>query len=108
MSKEDTVSHTWESLIDRKRANFFRDYLPCRSLAEWPFFIYDLKKLFAASLEARFLVAASCKRSISDFKSVIRSVSSSTESSERSWPISWLIFFLGRSSSSMGIRVAPD
>ena len=35
MSKEDADSHTWESLIDRKRAIFFRDYLPCRSLAEW-------------------------------------------------------------------------
>jgi len=62
--------------------------------------LYDLKKLFAASFEARFLVAAACKRSISDVSSEMRSLSSSTESSERSCPISWLTFRLGLSSSS--------
>src|SRR6188768_1100776 len=31
---EDNVSHNRESLTHRKRAIFFRDYLPCRSLAE--------------------------------------------------------------------------
>src|SRR5215467_4882020 len=31
---EDNASHNRESLILRKRAVFFRDYLPCRSLAE--------------------------------------------------------------------------
>src|SRR3954451_6126265 len=31
---EDTASHKLESLIDRKRARFFRLYLPCRPLAE--------------------------------------------------------------------------
>ena len=63
----------------------------------------DLKKLFAASLEARFLVMAACNRSISEVKSAIRSVSSSTDSSERSCPMSWVIFFLGLSSSSMAM-----
>src|ERR1700739_3783700 len=66
-------------------------------------FLYDLKKLFAASLEARFLVMAVCNRSISEVISAIRSASSSTESSERSCPISWVTFFLGLSSSSMAI-----
>ena len=37
---------------------------------------HDLKKLFAASLEARFFVAAACKRSISEVSSAIRSLSS--------------------------------
>jgi hypothetical protein len=32
---EDNASHNRESLIDRKRAIFFRDYLPCRPLAEF-------------------------------------------------------------------------
>ena len=32
---EDNVSHKGESLTDRKRAIFFRDYLPCRPLAEF-------------------------------------------------------------------------
>src|SRR5215471_19407198 len=32
---EDNDSHNRESLIDRKRAVFFRDYLPCRPLAEF-------------------------------------------------------------------------
>src|ERR1700743_2510968 len=62
-----------------------------------------LKKLFAASLEARFLAAAACNRSASEFNSNIRSVSSSTESRDRSWPISWVIFFRGRSSSSIAM-----
>jgi hypothetical protein len=35
VSKEDAASHTWESLINRKRAIFFRLCLPCRSLAEF-------------------------------------------------------------------------
>jgi hypothetical protein len=34
VSKEDAESHKRESLIDRKRANFFRLCLPCRPLAE--------------------------------------------------------------------------
>src|SRR5437762_13059453 len=32
---EDDASHNRESLIDRKRAIFFRDYLPCRPVAEF-------------------------------------------------------------------------
>src|SRR5579863_7835770 len=36
VSKEDADSHTWESLIDRKRAIFFRLCLPYRPLADWP------------------------------------------------------------------------
>src|SRR5215207_4350704 len=32
---EDSPSHKGESLILRKRAVFFRDYLPCRPLAEF-------------------------------------------------------------------------
>src|SRR5207245_3159833 len=32
---EDDASHKGESLILRKRAIFFRDYLPCRPLAEF-------------------------------------------------------------------------
>src|SRR4051812_6832063 len=31
---EDISSHIWESLIDRKRANLLRLYLPCRPLAD--------------------------------------------------------------------------
>jgi hypothetical protein len=62
---------------------------------------YDLKKLFAASFEARFLVAAASKRSISDVSSAIRSFNSSTDNSDRSCPISWVTFFRGLSSSSM-------
>ena len=50
--------------------------------------VYDLKKLFAASLDARFLAAACCRRSISEFIKAMRSVNSSTDSSDRSWPIS--------------------
>ena len=41
---------------------------------------YVLKKLFAASFEARFLVMATCSRSISDVSSAIRSVNSRSES----------------------------
>jgi hypothetical protein len=68
---------------------------------------HDLKKLFAASLEARFLVMAACSRSISKFISAMRSVSSSTDSNDSSCPISWLIFFFGLSSSSMAICHPP-
>src|SRR5438309_4092057 len=32
---EDDASHKGESLILRKRAIFFRDYLPCRPMAEF-------------------------------------------------------------------------
>src|SRR5204862_7487580 len=32
---EDNASHKGESLILRKRAIFFRDYLPCRPVAEF-------------------------------------------------------------------------
>ena len=32
---EDDASHKGESLILRKRAIFFRDYLPCRPVAEF-------------------------------------------------------------------------
>src|SRR3954468_21935004 len=66
--------------------------------------LYVLKKLFAASFEARFFVTACCRRSISEFISAMRSVNSSTDSSDRSWPISWVIFFRGLSSSSMAMR----
>jgi hypothetical protein len=65
---------------------------------------HDLKKLLAASLEARFLAMATCSRSISDVISAMRSVSSSTDSSDRSCPISWVTFFLGLSSSSIAMR----
>src|SRR5260370_8773825 len=65
---------------------------------------YVLKKLFAASFEARFLVTAACSRSISEVISAMRSASSSTDSSDRSCPLSWVTFFLGLSSSSMAIR----
>src|SRR5579872_4444727 len=34
VSKEDTGSHKRESLIDRKRTNFFEACLPCRPLAD--------------------------------------------------------------------------
>src|ERR1700682_3003137 len=68
-------------------------------------FSYVLKKLFAASFDARFLVAACCSRSISAFRSAMRSVSSSTDSSDRSCPISWVTFFLGLSSSSAAMRL---
>jgi hypothetical protein len=37
---------------------------------------HDLKKLFAASLEARFFVMAVCNRSISEVISAMRSASS--------------------------------
>src|ERR1700682_3051307 len=67
--------------------------------------LYVLKKLFAASFDARFLVAACCSRSISEFISAMRSVSSSTDNSERSCPISWVTFFLGLSSSSAAMRL---
>ena len=49
---------------------------------------HDLKKLFAASLEARFLAMAVCSRSISEVISAMRSANSSTDSSETSCPIS--------------------
>src|SRR3954464_3690703 len=49
-------------------------------------FPYVLKKLFAASFDARFLAIAACSRSISDVISAMRSASSSTESSDRSCP----------------------
>src|SRR5437667_8457486 len=110
---EDADSHIRESLIDRKRGNLLRLYLPCRPLAEFSphvapatitlFAFYDLKKLFAASFDARFLADAASSRSISPFKSAMRSANSSTDKSDKSWPISWLIFFRGRSSSSIGI-----
>src|SRR5690242_17994758 len=48
---------------------------------------YDLKKLLAASFDARFFVVASCSRAISPLSSAMRSWSSSTESSDRSCPI---------------------
>src|ERR1700722_19599261 len=64
---------------------------------------YVLKKLLAASREARFLVMATCSRSISELISAMRSASSSTDSSDRSCPISWVIFFLGLSSSSIAM-----
>src|SRR5947209_20454876 len=62
---EDDPSHKRESLIDRKRTVFFRVRLPCRPLAEWHEF-HDLKKLFAASFDARFLAIACSSRPISD------------------------------------------
>jgi putative PIG3 family NAD(P)H quinone oxidoreductase len=62
-----------------------------------------LKKLFAASRDARFLLIASCSRASSSFKSAMRSVNSSTESKDKSCPISCVTFFLGRSSSSLAI-----
>src|SRR6476469_4744938 len=65
---------------------------------------HDLKKLFAASFDARFLAAACCSRSISEFIRAMRSINSSTDSSDRSWPISWVIFFRGLSSSSLAMR----
>ena len=34
VSKEDRGSHKRESLIDRKRTNFFKSCLPCRPMAE--------------------------------------------------------------------------
>src|SRR6185437_14218285 len=68
---------------------------------------HDLKMLLAASFDARFLVMAACSRSISALSSAIRSESSSTDSSERSCPISWLIFFLGLSSSSIAMMRPP-
>jgi hypothetical protein len=43
-----------------------------------------LKKLFAASFDARFLAIAACSRSISEVISAMRSASSSTDSSDRS------------------------
>src|SRR5271156_4222225 len=73
---EDNQSYNRESLMRRKRSIFFRLCLPCRPLAQrralttsqlavaanastttrWPAGrAYDLKKLFAASLDARFL-----------------------------------------------------
>ena len=57
--------------------------------ASEPEIAYDLKKLFAASFDARFLVIAACSRSISEFISAMRSASSSTDNSDRSCPISW-------------------
>src|SRR5262249_52855660 len=69
---------------------------------------HDLKKLFAASFDARFLADAASSRSISPVKSAMRSASSSTDKSDKSWPISWLIFFRGRSSSSIGIARLRD
>src|SRR5712671_566881 len=78
--------------------------------SDWPYTTsdaHDLKKLSAASLEARFLVMATCSRSISDVISAIRSVSSSTDSSDRSCPISCVTFFLGLSSSSIAMRYPP-
>src|SRR5665213_209505 len=68
---------------------------------------YDLKKLFAASFDARFLVIAACNRSISEVISAMRSASSSTDSKDRSCPISWVIFFRGLSSSSIAMRCPP-
>src|SRR5215203_3827245 len=73
---EDDHSHNRESLTDRKRAFLFSFRLPCRPLA----YPCDLKKLFAASLDARFFAIAACSRSISAFKSAMRSVSSSSDS----------------------------
>ncbi|HYZ42481.1 MAG TPA: hypothetical protein VE687_17930, partial [Stellaceae bacterium] len=64
---------------------------------------HDLKNLSATSFDARFLAAACCSRSISAFNSAMRSLSSSTDSNDKSWPISWVTFFRGRSSSSMGM-----
>ena len=45
---------------------------------------HDLKKLSAASFEARFLVTAACSRSTSVVSSAMRSVNSSTDKSDRS------------------------
>src|SRR3954454_10934794 len=47
---------------------------------------------------------AACRRSISEFISAMRSDNSSTDSSDRSCPISWVTFFLGLSSSSVAMR----
>src|SRR5215469_15103253 len=55
---EDAHSHKRESLIDRKRRVFFKDCLPSRPLAD----PHRLKKLSAASLDARLLVTASWRR----------------------------------------------
>src|SRR3981081_3350930 len=62
-----------------------------------------LKKLFAASFDARCLVMAAWLRSLSEVISAMRSVNSSTDSSDRSCPISWVTFFLGLSSSSIAM-----
>src|SRR5436190_4160960 len=50
---------------------------------------------------------ATCSRSISEVISAMRSASSSTDSSDRSCPISWVTFFLGLSSSSIAMRSPP-
>src|SRR3954451_10035469 len=68
---------------------------------------YFLKTLFGASREARFFVAALSSLVISPLSSATPSVSSSTDKSERSCPMSWLIFLRGRSSSSIAILVPP-
>src|ERR1700733_14978535 len=71
VSKRGRPGYKRESLTSRKRAIFFRLCLPCRPLAQcvvpWSRFPvpHDLKKLLAASLDARFLVIATCSRSIS-------------------------------------------
>src|SRR3978361_418894 len=66
---QDGPSHRRESLIDRKRPSSFSFRCQCRPLAESANSLFTtrsttaaqvLKKLFAASLEARFLVMAAC------------------------------------------------
>ena len=60
---------------------------------------YDLKKLFAASFDARFLVMATCSRSISEFISAMRSASSSTDTNPPDLVadfLSWLVVILAR------------
>src|SRR5215470_6739612 len=66
-----------------------------------------LKKVSAALREACLLAIEASRRAISSLSSAMRSLSSLTERSAKSCPISCVIFFLGRSSSSSFIANVP-
>ena len=57
----------------------------------------------AAERVARLAAIDAVRRSISDCRRPMRACSSSTDSNDKSAPISWLVFFRGRSSSSLAI-----
>ncbi|EGE56030.1 hypothetical protein RHECNPAF_770078 [Rhizobium etli CNPAF512] len=68
---------------------------------------HDRKKLSAACRWEALRATSASRRAISLFSNSTRAFSSSTDSMERSVPISWAVFFCGRSSSIKLIGSPP-
>jgi hypothetical protein len=96
-----------EGVQRRARARGRRVWVPARALLGRDDGYLRLEKARGGVLRRALPAIAACSRSISELISAMRSASSSTDSSDRSCPISWVTFFLGLSSSSMAMRASP-